>query len=370
MLEETLECPTGHFSLKRPGANDKQPLRAWDAADEYLISHITESIPDAPLAVFNDQYGALGCALNKNIQSWASDSYCATQALELNLQNNHCMSKIQTLNALSPPDSFISQGLEAVIKLPKNLSFFEHQLQLCFKSGIQHVLIAGMMKHLPRNILTLLQQYGEVIRLPFKKKATIYQLELSRTKESQYPKLNEFEGITLSSEANVFGRDKLDPGAQFLLEHIKQLPKANHVADLCCGSGILGLKYTEIFSPSEMHFYDESHMAVHSCENSWTLNQKGKQTNGQFIWNDGIPNENSTNYDIVLCNPPFHELHTIGDHIAKRLFKDAKQNLQKGGQLIVVGNRHLGYHQTLKAYFKHVKLIANNKKFVLIRAHD
>lgn len=370
MLEETLECPTGHFSMQRPGANDKQSLRAWDAADEYLISHITENLPNNPLAIFNDQFGALGCALNTNIQFWASDSYCATQALNLNLQHNNLPKAINAQNALDAPVKSASKPLTAVIKLPKNISFFEHQLQLCFENGIQQVLIAGMMKHLPKNLLPLLQQYGQVDRLPFKKKATIFQVELSHCKKSQYPKLNEFEGITLSSEANVFGRDKLDPGAQFFLQHIKQLPNAQHVADLCCGSGILGLKYASIFSPADMHFYDESHMAVHSCENSWKLNQSEKASQGQFYWNDGIPNNNNTQYDLILCNPPFHELHTVGDHIAKRLFKDAKHNLKKGGQLIVVGNRHLGYHQTLKAYFKHVKVITSNTKFVLISAHD
>lgn len=370
MLEETLECPAGRFSLQRPGANDKQSLRAWDAADEYLISHITENQPNSPLAIFNDQFGALGCTLNNNIQFWASDSYCATQALSLNLQHNNLPKAITAKNALVSPDKPASDRLTAVIKLPKNLSFFEHQLQLCFKSGIQQVLIAGMMKHLPKNVLPLLQQYGEVSRLPFKKKATIFQLELSHSKDSSYPKLNEFEGITLSSEANVFGRDKLDPGAQFFLEHIKQLPRAKQVADLCCGSGILGLKYASLFNPSDVHFYDESHMAVHSCENSWKLNQTENETQGQFHWNDGIPDNNETQFDLILCNPPFHELHTVGDHIAKRLFKDAKRNLKRGGQLIVVGNRHLGYHQSLKAYFKYVKLIANNKKFVLISAYD
>jgi len=369
MLEETLECPAGHFSLQRPGSNDKS-LRAWDAADEYLISHITENLTNSPLAIFNDQFGTLGCALNEQIQFWASDSYCATQALNLNLSHNQSSSTVETHNALAAPVCSAEKPLTAVIKLPKNLSFFEHQLQLCFKNGIQQVLIAGMMKHLPKNILSLLQQYGQVNRLPFKKKATIFQLELSQSKESQYPKLNQFEGITLSSEANVFGRDKLDPGAQFFLQNIKQLPKAEYVADLCCGSGILGLKYTEIFKPSSMHFYDESQMAVHSCENSWKLNQEDESTQGQFFWNDGIPDNNSTRYDLILCNPPFHEQHTVGDHIAKRLFKDAKNNLGKGGQLIVVGNRHLGYHQTLKAYFKHVKLMANNQKFVIISAYD
>jgi len=362
MLRETLECAFGHFDLIRPGAHKKQPLRAWDAADEYLIDLISQRQVSTPLIILNDQFGALGCALNSLDPVWISDSFCAKQALEQNLTANH-LKPLCSLNALETPN--IQTDL-AILKLPKNTSFLEYQLNQCFEIGVKEVLIAGMMKHLPKNLLKLLLQYGEVERLPFIKKSTVFQLTISKGQLTPYPKSNAFFDVKLLSHANVFGRDKLDPGAQFFLENIQKIPRKNKVADLCCGSGILGIRYAQLHEDASVDFYDESHMSISSTESSWSLNQLSQ--NAHFYWQDGL-GESPSSYDLILCNPPFHEAHTVGDHISKRLFKQAKQALGQSGHLLVVGNRHLKYHVSLKHHFKHVETIAANSKFVLLEAH-
>ncbi len=368
MQQDMLNCATGQFALLRPGANPRQSLRAWDAADEYLISLINESFSHQPLTLFNDQFGALAIALEPQVETWVNDSFCAKSALLLNQQRNQQISRFALA---SPLDNWPQQTSLGVMKLPKNLSYLHHLLAGCAKSNISKVLIAGMMKHLPKNILGHLQKYGSVKRHPFKKKATIYELDITQVSACPYPKSNQLAGIDLISHANVFGRDKLDPGAQFFIEHIKALPVAHRVADLCCGSGILGLKYMQHHSSVEhsitMEFFDESFMAVKSAELSWEKNQLSGDVS--FHWNDGLKQNNDQKYDLILCNPPFHEEHTVGDHIAKRLFKDAKRQLTSNGKLIVVGNRHLGYHVSLKSYFKNVKQIAANGKFILLSAH-
>lgn len=379
MLEETLETAFGQTALIRPGANPKQPLRPWDAADEYLIDHIHQQLRSTPLVIFNDQFGALACHLHEDLKFWVSDSFCAHSATVLNVKNNNIDTNDFNFNNSLDSLNSLSTETTALLKLPKNLSLLSQQLKLCIDAGISKILIAGMMKHLPKNILPFLQDYGSVNRLPFKKKATIFELviedelALAQTSAFPYPKKNAFEGIQLTSHANVFGRDKLDIGALFFLQNIKLLPKANKVADLCCGSGILGLKYAKLFKPSAMDFYDESHMAVESSKASWPLNEDLNSTVPGFFWADGmqlLENQATPKYDLILCNPPFHEQHTVGDHIAKRLFKDAKHSLNQHGQLIVVGNRHLNYHKTLKSYFKQVKTIASNNKFVLLSAQN
>ncbi|MGE1076368.1 50S rRNA methyltransferase, partial [Pseudomonas fragariae (ex Marin et al. 2024)] len=44
-----------------PQMRDESPLQAWDAADEYLLQ---QALPEGPVLVFNDSFGALTCALN------------------------------------------------------------------------------------------------------------------------------------------------------------------------------------------------------------------------------------------------------------------------------------------------------------------
>lgn len=362
MPHPTLEFEGRNHVLIRPGAPSKQDLQAWDAADLYLNEIASDQYSGQACLILNDNFGAIGIPLIAQAIGWVSDSRCAHEAFQLNIEANNIKHTVTKQSAL---DDWHSEASLAVMRLPKTLSYLKFQLHKLHEQGFKTVLLGGMMKHLPENILDLLLQYGPVNRFPFKKKATVFQLTLEKATPTPYPKTNQFSGITLSSHANVFGRDKLDIGAQFFLEHIKKLPNRQKVADLCCGSGILGLKYKQLHPESQLDCFDESNMAVASTRLSADLNNLH---NVDAFWQDGMKDSQQT-YDLILCNPPFHEQHTVGDHIAKRLFKDAKQHLNPTGQLIVVGNRHLKYHTTLKRYFKQVDQIAANKKFVLLSAH-
>ncbi|MFT6327339.1 MAG: 16S rRNA G1207 methylase RsmC [Crocinitomicaceae bacterium] len=366
------ETDSGKFSLIRPGADSQKSLQAWDAADSYLIDYYLSELSTVNVAVINDQFGALGIALRKTVSYWISDSFCSHSALKQNLAHNQLSVSYPLFDPLEPWDTQVKAGI-ALIKLPKNLSFLTHLINRCHSEGISNIYIAGMMKHLPKNILVFLQKFGEVNRLPFKKKATIYKLTLSpsliESIRSNYPKQLHIGDIKLSTQANVFGRDKLDPGAAFVVENLTKLPKCNNVADLCCGSGILAIAYAkQNFNSSnaaKITLFDESFMAVQSSINSCELNSIKDY---EVHWDDGLKN-NKQKFDLILCNPPFHEEHTVGDYIAKRLFNDAKQHLTPNGSLVVVGNRHLGYHVTLKKYFKQVSTLASNSKFILLKAN-
>ncbi|MFD9904289.1 methyltransferase, partial [Streptomyces sp. NPDC059063] len=67
-------------------------------------------------------------------------------------------------------------------------------------------------------------------------------------------------------------------------------------------------------------------------------------------------------------NPPFHSHQATTDATAQRMFRGARDALRPGGELWVVGNRHLGYHVRLKRLFGNVDVAASNRKFVILRA--
>jgi 16S rRNA G1207 methylase RsmC len=71
---------------------------------------------------------------------------------------------------------------------------------------------------------------------------------------------------------------------------------------------------------------------------------------------------------VILCNPPFHQQQILSDHIAWQMFTDAFKALHTYGELRVVANRHLGYHEKLKRLFGGAKVIASNAKFVILSA--
>ena len=46
----------------------------------------------------------------------------------------------------------------------------------------------------------------------------------------------------------------------------------------------------------------------------------------------------------------------------------ARRALRPGGELWVIGNRHLGYHVTLRRIFGNSRLVASDAKFVVLKA--
>ncbi len=79
-----------------------------------------------------------------------------------------------------------------------------------------------------------------------------------------------------------------------------------------------------------------------------------------------INRENKPAVTKILCNPPFHQQNAITDHIAWQMFTDSRDVLIKSGHLVVVGNRHLDYHIKLKKLFGGAKVLASDKKFVIL----
>jgi len=70
----------------------------------------------------------------------------------------------------------------------------------------------------------------------------------------------------------------------------------------------------------------------------------------------------------VVNNPPFHEKHAICDTIASQMFTESRDVLRRGGELWVVGNRHLDYQAKLKGLFGNCELVAGNPRFVVLMA--
>ncbi len=88
---QTLELLDRHLILHRAPLRPRDPLRAWDAADEYLLRDFAERNTDAErprILLVNDAFGALGVALAEfGPTSW-SDSFFTREALAHNLAEN------------------------------------------------------------------------------------------------------------------------------------------------------------------------------------------------------------------------------------------------------------------------------------------
>jgi 16S rRNA (guanine1207-N2)-methyltransferase len=169
----------------------------------------------------------------------------------------------------------------------------------------------------------------------------------------------------ICNHANVFSRDSLDIGTRFFLQHLPVSPGANDIVDLGCGNGLVGLVAAERNPAATIHFVDESFMAVASAKENF--NRAFGQRTATFRVGDGLTDFAPNSADLTFCNPPFHQQNSMGDQIAISMFKQSSRVLRSGGELWVIGNRHLNYHVHLARLFGAYSVVASNSKFVILK---
>ena len=386
---ETLQTDSGEFKLERLPKIQQDTLRAWDAADELLIQTVFADYSDllvTPPLIANDSFGALAVAFNEySIHSW-SDSLVSHLATTHNLSLNQISASPKLIPSTKEPEGTYDLVL---IKIPKTSALLEDQL--CRLKQHIHpktvIIASAMSKHIHTSTLKLFEKIiGTTTTSRATKKARLVfaQNDQQNVVTSPYPKTikDESLGINFQNLANVFANDHLDIGTRFFLETIKKhlnqngeyTEKAPNIIDLGCGNGILGIVAKQLIPNARISFNDESYAAIASAKINYLSETADKNYNdaesrdAEFIISNSLDQFQGDTPDLILCNPPFHQAHAVGDHIAWTMFKQSQQKLQDNGELWVVGNRHLAYHIKLKKLFGNCKTIASNKKFVVLVA--
>ncbi|WP_338475725.1 class I SAM-dependent methyltransferase [Pseudomonas khavaziana] len=369
-----LDSPFAQLDLIRQPEQHNDPLQAFDAADEYLLSYLAEQQPHAAtrVLILNDSFGALAASLLGHVQITSSgDSFLAAQGLEKNLLRN---GKAFDAVRFIPASQAVSGPFDRVLlRVPKTLALLEEQLirlQGQLAPGAQ-VIAAAMVKHLPRAAGELLERYIGPMHasLAVKKARLLIATVADRAVAvSPYPTRYTLDtpAIELLNHANVFCRDALDIGTRAFLPHLPKDLGSARVADLGCGNGVLAIASALQNPDAHYTLVDESYMAAQSAAENWQAALGGREVIVRA--DDGLAGQEAQSLDVVLCNPPFHQQQVVGDFLAWRMFQQAREALVVGGALYIVGNRHLGYHSKLARLFRGVEQVAATPKFVILKA--
>ena len=349
--------------LKRYPLRANELLKAWDAADELILQHArTLALDGKRILIINDQFGALSCGLcDFNITTY-TDSFIAYKSIGLNSSG-----RITPISDLSQLDGTYDL---VFIHLPKNMSFFEDILCHLTKHLDSHsqIVCASMVKHLATASFDLLNKLiGTTSTSLAQKKARLIFAKFEKLKvDSPYPLIVKFDQFEKEfvNHSNLFSREKLDIGTRFFLDHLPQ-GEFERVLDLGCANGILGIAFKKQNPKSSIIFSDESQMALLSANTNY---RNYFSDEASYHWTNCFEDGMKNSLDLVICNPPFHQGHTIGDFIAVQMFHDAKEALRPGGVLRIVGNSSLAYQVKLKKIFGNSKIVASNSKFMIINS--
>ncbi|MCW2870309.1 methyltransferase [Actinacidiphila oryziradicis] len=374
---------SGKFDLARYPEDPRDRLRAWDAADEYLLRHL-QGIDAEPVdlsgtvVVMGDRWGALVTAIADCRPVQITDSFLTQAATRVNLRRNGIdAEKVRLLSSRDNPPDRIDVLL---IRVPKSLALLEdqlHRLAPLVHAGTV-IVGTGMVTEIHTSTLKLFERILGPTRtsLAAKKARLIFcspDLRLARV-ASPWPRRYELpgdvgavSGLTVTNHAGIFCAERLDIGTRFFLRNLPRRHGPERIVDLGCGNGVIGTAAALANPEAEVMFVDESYQAAASAEATFRLNA-GADTTAEFVVGDGLSGVPAGTVDLVLNNPPFHTHRATTDATAWRMFTGSRDALRPGGELWVVGNRHLGYHVKLRRIFGNCEVAASDPKFVILRA--
>ncbi|MEU4112105.1 methyltransferase [Streptomyces sp. NPDC027717] len=374
-----MTTPWGETELSRFPDDPRDRLRAWDASDAYLLRHLAEEGVDlsGEVVVLGDRWGALATALAAHRPTQITDSFLSQEATRANLARAGVgPGAVRLLTTQDPAPERVDVLL---VRVPKSLALLEDQLlRLAPAVHAGTVVIGtGMVKEIHTSTLRLFERILGPTRtsLARQKARLIFctpDPALARPKNPWPYGYTLPDGVGVASgrpvvnHAGVFCADRLDIGTRFFLQHLPEGPRGRRVVDLGCGNGVVGTAVALADPEAEVLFVDESFQAVASAEATYKAN--GVPGHAEFRVGDGLAGVASGSVDLVLNNPPFHSHQATSDATSWRMFTGAEQALRPGGELWVIGNRHLGYHVKLKRLFGNCELVASDPKFVVLRA--
>ncbi|MGW8064312.1 methyltransferase [Streptomyces ziwulingensis] len=373
-----MTTPWGEHVLTRFPEDPRDRLRAWDASDEYLLGHLAEQ--EVPLSgtvvVAGDRWGALVTALAAHRPVQITDSHLTREATRANLERSGVEpGSARLLTTQDPPPDRVDVLL---VRVPKSLALLEDQLLRLAPALHEGTVVVGtgMVKEIHTSTLRLFERIVGPTRtsLAEKKARLIFSTPDLALKRPANPwplsyrlpdDVGPLAGRSVVNHAGVFCADRLDVGTRFFLRHLPDAG-ARRVVDLGCGNGVVGTAVALADPGAEVLFTDESFQAVASAEATYRTNGAGGRA--EFRVGDGLEGVPDRSVDLVLNNPPFHSHQATTDATAWRMFTGARRVLRPGGELWVVGNRHLGYHVKLRRLFGNSRLVASDRKFVVLKA--
>nr|WP_041670143.1 methyltransferase [Streptomyces scabiei] len=378
-----MTAPWGEYTLTRFPEDPRDLLRAWDASDAYLLRHLAESGTrlDGTVVIVGDRWGALTTALAGYGPTQITDSFLSREATRANLERGGVdPDAVRLLTTRDTPPDRVDVLL---VRIPKSLALLEDQLHRLAPAVHEGTVVigTGMVKEIHTSTLRLFERILGPTRTSLaRQKARLVLCTpdaevLAARGDDPWPytyrlpdDVGVLAGRAVVNHAGVFCADRLDIGTRFFLRQLPQAPAGGRVVDLGCGNGVVGTAVALAGPDAEVVFVDESYQAVASARATYEANRPGADPGAEFLVGDGLEDFPAGSVDLVLNNPPFHSHQATTDATARRMFTGARRALRPGGELWVVGNRHLGYHVTLRRIFGNGEVVASDPRFVVLRA--
>lgn len=174
-------------------------------------------------------------------------------------------------------------------------------------------------------------------------------------------------GEVLLSKPGVFGWNRIDEGSALLLEvlaaeWVRQPATGLRALDLGCGFGLLALALCQA-GCADVVATDNNAAALAAA--AGTLQRYMAAGQAQVLAADcgaGLAGR----FDLLLCNPPFHQGFAVEQQLTERFLQAARRLLRPGGRALFVTNGFVPLERKAAAVFRHVQRLAATSRFQVV----
>ncbi|MBY7665561.1 class I SAM-dependent methyltransferase [Staphylococcus agnetis] len=173
--------------------------------------------------------------------------------------------------------------------------------------------------------------------------------------------------LTLTTDAGVFSRDRVDFGSDLLIRtFLNAHPpgEVKHIIDVGCGYGPIGLMLAKVAPHDQITMLDVNHRALSLVEKNAKHNDIRNVTVQE---SDGLSVIAANQADYILTNPPIR----AGKQVVHQILEDAFQCLKPEGALYVVIQKKQGMpsaKKKMEAVFGNVASIKNSKGYHILKS--
>lgn len=194
--------------------------------------------------------------------------------------------------------------------------------------------------------------------------------------DKHYKDLRELEinAFSFFTKPGQYGWNKVDAGSKLLMDTLLEskaltTEAVQSILDLGCGYGYLSTRVLQDEHTrkclTRLVATDNNAAAIRSCKENVS-----KYTNELSI--DVITSDCADNiheeFDVVVCNPPFHQGFENDRSLTHKFLKSAARHLVSRGKAYFVVNSFIPLEQLALDYFSNARILLNNKQFKLVSA--
>lgn len=201
-----------------------------------------------------------------------------------------------------------------------------------------------------------------------KKHGTAYLVEVSRPDaqmlsaqkldDGNYSQLRQVEdnGIQFWSKPGVFGWEKVDEGSRMLVDALptvcKYIKSVDSIIDLGCGWGYL-MMCTGFLGDAKRVATDNNVTALLAAEKNFAQQSMTVQCVA-----DDCAASIRERFDLILCNPPFHQGFSRGEGMTQKFLSAAARLSRRSTRAVFVVNQFIPLEQLAAEHFSQVRLLS------------